>query len=47
MQFKDENGNMIICNPDINAVTETVKVLNKKYDVEFIEDDVNTSNNNN
>jgi len=39
VQFKYENGNMIIYNPDINAVTETVRVLNKNDDVEFIEED--------
>jgi hypothetical protein len=45
--FKYENGDMIIYNPDINAVIETIKVLNKNDDVEFIEDtedDVDTSN---
>ncbi len=36
---------MIIYNPDINAVIETIKLLNKNDDVEFIEDDVDTSNN--
>jgi hypothetical protein len=36
---------MIIYNPYINAVIETIKVLNKNDDFEFIEDDVDTSNN--
>jgi hypothetical protein len=44
VQFKYENGNIIIYNPDIHSVIETIKVLNKNDDVEFIEDDVNTSN---
>ena len=29
VQFKYENGNMIILNPDIHSVIETIKVLNK------------------
>ncbi len=36
---------MIIYNPDIHSVIETIKVLNKNDDVEFIEDDVDTNNN--
>ena len=37
VQFKYENGNMIIYNPDIHSVIETIKVLNKNDDVEFVE----------
>jgi hypothetical protein len=48
VQFKYENGNMIIYNPDINAVIETIetiKVLDKNDDDEFIENkEVNKSN---
>ncbi len=29
VKFKYENGNMIVYNPDIKAVIETIKVLNK------------------
>jgi len=38
VQFKYDSS-IIIYNPDINAVTETVRVLNKNDDVEFIEED--------
>ena len=47
VQFKYENNNIIIYNPDINAVIETIKVLNKNDDVEFIEDDDNKDISNN
>jgi hypothetical protein len=47
VQFKYENGNMIIYNPDIHSVIETIKVLNKNDDVEFIEDDNNKDISNN
>ena len=43
-RFKYENGNMIIFNPDINAVIETIKTLNKNDDVEVV-DDADISNN--
>ena len=36
---------MIVYNPDVKAVIETIKVLNKNDEVEFIEDDVDISNN--
>ena len=36
---------MINYNLYIHSVIETIKVLNKNDDVEFIEDDVDTSNN--
>ena len=32
-RFKYENGNMIIFNPDINSVIETIKTLNKNDDM--------------
>jgi hypothetical protein len=39
IQFKYENGNMIIFNPDIHSVIETIKILNKNDEVEMIEDE--------
>jgi hypothetical protein len=47
VQFKYENGNMMLYNPDIDII-ENIKVLSKNDDVEFqvIEDDVDTSNDN-
>jgi len=38
-RFKYENGNMIIFNPDINAVIDTIKILNKTDNVEVVEGD--------
>ncbi len=32
-QFKYENGNMIIYNPDIQSVIKTIQILNKDLDV--------------
>jgi hypothetical protein len=34
VQFKYDNGNIIIHNPDIHSVIETIKELNKNDDVE-------------
>ncbi len=35
VQFKYENGNMIVYNPDIQAIIETIKVLNRDLEFEF------------
>jgi len=45
VQFKYENGNMIIYNPDINAVIKTIQILNKDLDVEFVEDEEENKSN--
>jgi len=41
-RFNYENGNMIIFNPDIKEVIQTIKTLNKSDEVEIIEDDDNS-----
>ncbi len=46
VQFKYENGNMIIYHPDIDAVIETIKVLNKNDDELIKDDDEKKSNKN-
>ena len=43
-RFKYENGNMIIFNPDINAVIDTIKILNKTDDIEVVEGDESEQN---
>ena len=43
-RFKYENGNMIIFNPDIKAVIQTIQILNHDLDVEVV-DDEDISNN--
>ncbi len=45
VSFKYENGNMIIFNPDIHSVIETIKILNKNDEVEMIEDGEDVSDN--
>jgi hypothetical protein len=38
-RFKYENGNMILFNPDIKAVIQTIQILNHDLDVEVANDD--------
>ena len=45
-RFKYENGNMIIFNPDIKAVIQTIQILNHDLDVEVADDEDISKNKN-